>query len=130
MVKNMGQEQISSNYDHLIGGRYEEPVSGEYSTTEDPSSGIEISRVAEGTQEDVNHAVKTAKNSFETWRNTDPAERGKLMYNVGQLIRENLDRIAYIESKDQGKLLSQARKDIEGAAYYFEYYAGVADKLE
>lgn len=130
MVKNMGQEQISSSYDHLIGGRYEEPASGEYSATEDPSSGVEISRVAEGTQKDVNRAVKTAKKSFETWRNTDPAERGKLMYNVGQLIRENLDRIAYIESKDQGKPLSQARKDIEGAAYYFEYYAGVADKLE
>jgi len=130
MVKNMSQEHISSNYDHLIGGRYEEPASGEYSTTEDPSSGIEISRVAEGTQKDVNRAVKTAKKSFETWRNTDPAERGKLMYNVGQLIHENLDRIAYIESKDQGKPLSQARKDIEGAAYYFEYYAGVADKLE
>jgi len=130
MVKNMGQEQINSNYDHLIGGRYAEPASGEYYTTEDPSSGMEISRVAEGTQKDVNRAVKTAKESFETWRNTDPAERGELMYNVGQLIRENLDRIAYIESKDQGKPLSQARKDIEGAAYYFEYYAGIADKLE
>jgi len=71
MVKNMGQEQINSNYDHLIGGRYAEPASGEYYTTEDPSSGMEISRVAEGTQKDVNRAVKTAKESFETWRNTD-----------------------------------------------------------
>jgi len=130
MVKNMGQEQIESNYDHLIGGRYEEPASGEYFITEDPSSGTEISRVAEGTQEDVDRAVKAAKSSFETWKNTDPAERGELVHNVGQLIRENLDRIAYVESKDQGKPLSQAQKDIEGAAYYFEYYAGVADKLE
>jgi aldehyde dehydrogenase (NAD+) len=49
---------------------------------------------------------------------------------VGELVREHAEELAALESRDQGKPLTQARSDMSGAARYFEYYAGAADKLE
>src|SRR2546423_14751998 len=58
-----------------------------------------------------------------------PADRGRLLFRIAESIRYQGERLARLESQDVGKPLSQAKADVEAAARYFEFYAGVADKL-
>lgn len=117
-------------YESLIGGDRVPSGDGEYLTTADPATGETIAEVARATEADVDAAVASAREAFPGWRDTEPAVRGRRLTRVARLIREHAEELAEIESLDQGKPLSQARSDIEGAARYFEYYAGTADKLE
>ncbi|MFC7157845.1 aldehyde dehydrogenase family protein [Halomarina halobia] len=121
---------IADRYDLYIDGEWTEPASEIWQETIDPATEEPISSVASAERADVDRAVAAAREAFPSWRDTPPDERGRLIYRVGQLVRERLDELAYLESIDQGKPLSQARSDMRGAARYFEYYAGAADKLE
>jgi aldehyde dehydrogenase (NAD+) len=114
----------------LVGGERIEPTSGEYTETVDPATGEAFAEVAVADESDVDAAVETARGAFPEWRDTDPAERGQVLYRVAERIRDDIDDLAALESRDQGKPLSQARSDLSSAARYFEYYAGSADKLE
>jgi acyl-CoA reductase-like NAD-dependent aldehyde dehydrogenase len=57
-----------------------------------------------------------------------PAERGRILQRAAAIIRRDVERIAFVESLDSGKPLREAKGDVETAARYFEYYAGIADK--
>jgi aldehyde dehydrogenase (NAD+) len=120
----------SEHHDLLIAGERVAPSSGEYAQTVDPATGTAIADVAVADESDVDAAVSAAREAFPDWRDTDPVERGQALYRVAELVRDRADELAELETRDQGKPLSQARSDILSAARYFEYYAGSADKLE
>ena len=124
------QRQLQEQYDHLVGGDWRASIGGEYVETVDPGTEEPITAVADGTAADIDRAVTVATEAFATWRDTDPVERGQRVGRVADLVRDHLDELAQIESRDQGKPLSQARHELDGAARYFEYYGGAADKLE
>lgn len=126
----MNARRTRDRYDHLVAGDWVEPADGEYVETVDPGTAASIASVASGTAADVDTAVEAARDAFPAWRDTDPVTRGQRVHRVAELIREHEDDLAELESRDQGKPLSQARSDVQGAARYFEYYAGAADKLE
>ncbi|WP_318568622.1 aldehyde dehydrogenase family protein [Salinigranum marinum] len=117
-------------HDLLIGGERVTPSSGEYLTTVDPATEEPLADVAVADASDVDRAVAAAREAASAWRDVDPAERGRVVHRVADRIREAIDDLAALESRDQGKPLSQARSDMSSAARYFEYYAGAADKLE
>ncbi len=122
-------ESLSST-DLYIDGEWV-PASGATTLeTIDPATEKPIASVAAAQADDVDTAVAAARRAFSDWRDVDPAERGRIVHRIGRLIRDHCDELAALESLDQGKPLSQARSDIIGAAEYFEYYAGAADKLE
>lgn len=121
---------VADTYDHYVGGEWVSPADGERFATVDPATEEPIARVAAGTPRDVDRAVEAAREAFPSWRDRPPEERGRIVHRVGELVREHRDELARIESQDQGKPLSQARSDMDGAARYFEYYAGAADKIE
>jgi len=114
----------------FVGGEHVSASADEYLVTRNPSTGEPIARVAAAAAKDIDAAVTAAREAFPAWRDTPPNERGRVLYRVGQAIRENRRELAEIESLDQGKPISQAESDMDGAARYFEYYAGAADKLE
>lgn len=114
----------------LIGGDRIPASDGGTLTTVDPATGEAHTTVSRATAEDVDRAVQAARDAFESWRDTTPEERGRILHRVADRIREHADELARIETADQGKPLSQAQSDMEGAARYFEYYGGAADKLE
>ncbi|WP_137288956.1 aldehyde dehydrogenase family protein [Natronorubrum halophilum] len=128
----MDQPGVSfeDEYGLHIDGRFTPPSGGEYQPTRDPATGEPIASVAVGTVEDVDRAVSVAREAAAEWRDVPPDERGRLVHRVGELVDDNAEELAAIESADQGKPLSQARSDVAGARRYFEYYAGAADKLE
>ncbi|MEF8828655.1 MAG: aldehyde dehydrogenase family protein [Halolamina sp.] len=111
-----------------VGG--ERVAGGETLTTRNPGTGEVIATVETADGAVVDDAVAAAREAFPDWRDTDPDRRGRIVYRVGQLVREHRDELATLESRDQGKPRSQAHSDMGGAARYFEYYAGAADKLE
>ena len=97
---------------------------------EDPASGREIARFAEGGPETVDAAARAAQAAFDgEWGATAPAERARVLLALAAAVRGRADELAELESLDTGKPVSQARTDVAGAARYLEYYAGAADKL-
>jgi aldehyde dehydrogenase (NAD+) len=97
----------------------------------DPSSGERLATVAKATKADVDRAVKAAQAALESrsWGGLVPAERGRILWRIAQAIRERAEELATLESRDNGKPLRQARTDVQVAARYFEFFAGVADKI-
>lgn len=128
----MNRPDISfeDEYDLHLEGSFTPPEAGEYQPAVDPATGSQFASVAVGVSADIDRAVSVARTAATQWRDVPPDERGRLVYRVGELIGSHAEKLAAIESKDQGKPLSQARSDVAGARQYFEYYAGAADKLE
>jgi aldehyde dehydrogenase (NAD+) len=115
----------------FVGGSWLDPNHSERLDIEDPSVATAFAQFAEADAEDVDRAVQDTRRAWQReWRSSAPAARGRILAAVAKGIRDQRDNLAYLESLDTGKPLSQARADIEVSARYFEYYAGAADKLE
>jgi acyl-CoA reductase-like NAD-dependent aldehyde dehydrogenase len=92
-----------------------------------PGHGVTVSSVALCTEQDTDKAVRAARHAFENvWADTPGAERGRILIRAAQGIREQLDEMAYWETLETGKPISQARAEIEGAADHYEAAAGMA----
>ncbi|WP_209125667.1 aldehyde dehydrogenase family protein [Alkalihalobacillus sp. BA299] len=115
-------------------------IDGEWKVSADKSRLIEVKNPADGSvlayvprtdKEEIDLAVKAARKAFvsKEWKTTKPYNRGKLLYKVAEIIRENKEELAKLETLNVGKPLAQSFADVEVAALYFEYYAGVADKI-
>ncbi|MHA1599658.1 MAG: aldehyde dehydrogenase family protein [Alphaproteobacteria bacterium] len=99
--------------------------------TRDPGSGLPLAEVPAGSVDDVADAVAVAKRALKgPWAAISPKKRGRLLWSVGERIRENADRLAVIETLDSGKPLKDARGSVERTADFFSYYAGIVDKLQ
>ncbi|MEI8313638.1 MAG: aldehyde dehydrogenase family protein, partial [Verrucomicrobiota bacterium] len=116
----------------LINGKWVAAASGKTFNVFDPATGDAIASVAEGEAEDIDLAVKAARKAFcGPWSRLTPSERGKIIWKIGDLILENLEELAELESLDNGKPLAIARvADVPLAADLFHYMAGWATKLE
>jgi aldehyde dehydrogenase (NAD+) len=122
--------KTDERYQLFINGEMVQASANEYTATENPATGEPIAEIAKATSEDVDDAVAAAVLAFTDWSEMDPIDRGRIVREIGAKIKENIDRLAEIESRDQGKPISQAKSDVTQAARYFEYYAGAADKLQ
>ena len=126
-----GPGDCTSGQHLLVDGKRVPAEGGRTFTTVDPAHGNPIAEVAWASKSDVDSAVTAARAALTSgeWPGLRPAERGRLLYRIAGTIRDRADRLAELESRDVGKPLSQARADVEAAARYFEFYAGMADKL-
>ncbi|MEO9175443.1 MAG: aldehyde dehydrogenase family protein, partial [Gaiellales bacterium] len=116
----------------LIGGEWVEAASGKTFETVNPATGETLAQVAWGDAEDVDRAVRVARAAFETgpWRRMTASERGKVIWKIGDLILENLEELAELETLDNGKPIGVARAaDVPLAAALFHYMAGWATKI-
>ncbi len=115
----------------LIDGKWVQAESGKTFDVIDPSTTDVIGQAAEGDKADVDKAVKAARKAFESgpWPNMAPHDRGKLLHRVGDLILENLDTLAELESLDNGKPITIAKAaDVPLAADMFHYMSGWCTK--
>ncbi|KAF7114513.1 hypothetical protein RHSIM_RhsimUnG0085600 [Rhododendron simsii] len=107
-------------------------VSGKTFETISPRTGEVITRVAEGDREDVDLAVKAARDAFDNgpWPRLPGSERRRIMMKYADLIDENAEELAALDTIDAGKLFGMGKAlDIPGAAQGLRYYAGAADKI-
>ncbi len=116
----------------FIGGQWVPSQSGKTFDTINPATEEPICQVAEGDAADVDLAVSAARNAFETgpWSKMDARDRGALMNKWADLIAEELDDLAALESLDNGKPISDAKAaDLPLTIDCLRYYAGWADKI-
>ncbi len=116
----------------LIDGKWRDSVSGKTFETVNPATEEVIAQVAEGDAADIDLAVKAARKAFDSgpWRKTDARDRGRLLYKLADLVEQNLEDLAQLESLDNGKPLNESRSaDLPLVVDCFRYYAGWADKI-
>jgi aldehyde dehydrogenase (NAD+) len=117
----------------FIGGEWMEAAGGGTFETYNPATGEPLTVVARGDEEDVEEAVRAARTAYQTgrWPEMSGRERGRLLYRIAEVLEGDADRLARLETLDNGKPLKEARSfDIAGAIDCFRYYAGWADKIE
>lgn len=114
-----------------IDGKWVDSSTGETMDIINPNTGEKITEVPKATKEDVNRAVLEAFRMFNSkdWRGIAPAEKGRMLNRVAQMIRDRKEELAALETADTGKPVTQAMFEMEIAARYFEFYSGVADKV-
>ncbi|WP_324716151.1 aldehyde dehydrogenase family protein [Carboxydochorda subterranea] len=124
-------QEESRRYDLWIGGEWVAPASGQHFESVDPATGHVLAYLARGGKADVDRAVAAARAALEGpgWKRIEPRRRVEWLYEAARRIRQRSDSLARLESLDTGKPLRQARTDVAVAARYFEYYAGIADKI-
>jgi len=117
----------------FIDGQWVESVAGATFTTINPATEEPLAEVSEGRSEDVDRAVKAARRAFSdgAWPRLSPADRGRILWKIGDLLEQNLEEISRLESLDSGKTIAEASKvDLPMAADCFRYFAGWSTKIE
>src|SRR2546421_6113931 len=96
----------------------------------DPATAEGFATVASGDKSDVDAAIAAARAAFEAgWAGLPPVRRVRILNQLAGLLRERRAEFATLESLDVGKPLRQAEDDVSAAAAYFEFFAGIADKV-
>ena len=116
----------------FIDNEWVDPVDGGEFETYNPATGEAIAKVAAAGPADVDKAVKAARRALESgpWSTMDAADRGRLLFKLADLIEQNADELAALESLNCGKTISDSKGDMQGVCNTLRYYAGWADKVE
>lgn len=113
-------------YDHFINGEWVAPESGEYFENISPIDGKVFTHAARGNAKDVDKAIDAAIAAFPGWSKTAVATRSNLLLKIAQLIEDNLEYLAIVETIDNGKAIRETRAaDLPLVVDHFRYFAGV-----
>jgi aldehyde dehydrogenase (NAD+) len=115
----------------LINNEWVPSESGKTFSTFNPATGEELAQISEADAADVDKAVRVARNAFERgpWRKINASERGRLLNRLADLVEQNADELATLETLDNGMPLSVARHvAVPLIVGHFRYFAGWADK--
>jgi phenylacetaldehyde dehydrogenase len=126
------REFITRRHKLLIDGQWVAPKAGKSFPVFDPSNGQQIAVVAEGGPEDIALAVAAARRAFEDspWSRMKPADRGKLVWKLGDVLEAHADELAELEALDNGKPVRDARAvDLPFGAELLRYMAGWSTKI-
>jgi|TARA_B100001741_G_scaffold311558_1_gene312975 acyl-CoA reductase-like NAD-dependent aldehyde dehydrogenase len=119
------------SYKMFINGEWVESESKKTFETLNPENNKPWARVPEANAKDVDKAVRAAQKAFEgEWPKLLPRERGKFLRLIGNKLRDNAELLGKIETLDTGKLYRETYKQANYIAEYYDYYAGLADKVE
>ncbi len=114
----------------FIGGSWQKSKNTKTVDLVNPSDGETLCRIAAGGKEDIDLAVNAASTALHgEWGTYTALERGRVLAGMGQIVTENIDKLAKLEALDVGKPIAQARADAIALARYLEFYAGAADKV-
>ncbi len=120
---------------YFVGNEWHEPIEGHYIDSENPANGQVWARIPDCRQADVDRAVAAAKSAFYDgpWARMQPAERGRYLRRIGDVISKHADRLGEVETRDNGKLPSMITPGLREGAWLVDswhYYAGLCDKFE
>jgi len=121
---------VDRKHHMLIGGDWVDAASGRTFESYDPATGEVLATLPAGGSEDVDRAVKTARAALTgPWARMNPSERGRVIHRIGDLVLENTDELATLETLDNGKPLTVSKAaDVPLAADLFHYMAGWTTK--
>lgn len=124
--ETVARPNFKPHYDHFIGGKWVAPSSGEYFDNISPIDGQPFTRAARGNKEDIDKALDAAHKAFPKWSTTGVAERSRVLLKIADIIEDNLEMLARVETIDNGKALRETRAaDLPLCVDHFRYFAGV-----
>ncbi|TVU25218.1 hypothetical protein EJB05_27707, partial [Eragrostis curvula] len=117
----------------FINGCFVDAVSGRTFETTDPRTGDVIASIAEGDKEDIDLAVKAAREAFDQgkWPRMSGSDRGRIIARFADLVEQHADELAALDSLDAGKLpaVTKQFEVLASGAGSLRYFAGAADKI-
>jgi len=119
------------NFKMFIDGQWVDSESGKTIKTLNPENNEVWATVPEANTKDVDKAVKAAQKAFEnSWANLHPRDRAKYLRSLADQLRENAEHLGTIETIDTGKIFRETKSQAIYIAEYYDYFAGLADKIE
>jgi 1-pyrroline dehydrogenase len=119
-----------SQHKNYIGGEWVDSAAGETMEVLNPATGEPIAEVPASTEEDANRAVEAAKAALPEWLDSTPRERSEILLQLADVIEENAEELAQLESKNVGKPIAAARDEPSEMADNLRFFAGAARILE
>ena len=117
---------FKAKYDNFIGGKFVPPVKGEYFDNISPVDGKVFTQAARSTKEDIELALDAAHAAFPAWSKSAATYRSNILLKVAQIIEDNLEYLATVETIDNGKPIRETRAaDLPLVVDHFRYFAGV-----
>ena len=99
----------------FLNGEWLDSASGETFEDINPATLEPIGLFQKATVDDVNHAVDSAEEAFDSWSRTPPPQRAKILYRAARLLEERKEDLARLMAMENGKVLPEARGDVQEA---------------
>ena len=117
-------------FDNWIGGGFVAPADGRRMTTSNPFTGEVWAEVADD-PDAVDAAVAAARRAFSVgpWAQMPAAERARLMRRLGEILTRDASELATVETRDNGKIIRETSAQAKSLQGYYDYFAGLADKI-
>ncbi len=134
-VKRLGEDAskfVAKEKKLFIDGQWVPSANGRTIDVIDPATGMIFDRVPDGASEDIDKAVAAARKAFDDgpWATMTPADRGKLVWRLGDLVEKHADELAQLEALDNGKPVTDARMgDVTFSYELLRYMAGWSTKI-
>jgi aldehyde dehydrogenase len=125
-TKKAAVQQLSlrTRYDNFIGGQWAAPGRGRYFEDKSPIDGTTLCEIARSDADDVERALDAAHAAFPAWARTSPTERARILNGIADRIDANLELLATVETRDNGKPIRETTNaDVPLAADHFRYFA-------
>ena len=115
-----------------VDGSWTDGAGAQVMASQNPADGKDWATFACATAEDVGHAVAAARRALQDpdWRDLTQTDRGQLLFRLADLVEQNSERLARLETTDSGKLLAETAVQTTYVGGYYRYFAGLADKIE
>jgi phenylacetaldehyde dehydrogenase len=132
-MNDVVEKFLASTRPMLIGGEWVQADSGELIEVIDPATEAVLATVSAAGQNEVDAAVTAASEAFRhgAWTEITPYERSKMLWRMAELLEENIQELALLNTLENGKPLSASiAGDVQAAAKTFRHYAGLCTKIE
>src|SRR5947207_3411865 len=120
----------TTSYKCFIGGEWADAAAGETMEVINPATGETIAEVPSCGADDVDRAIEAAKKALPAWLDTTPKERSELLHKLADVLEENAEELAQLESLNVGKPLMASRDEMPFSADNLRFFAGAARQLE
>jgi len=120
----------TSTYQCFVGGEWVDAASGETMEVINPATGETLAEVPRCGAEDIDRAVEAANKTLPAWLDVTPKERSELLLKLAQVIDDNAEELAQLESRNVGKPLMASRDEMPFSADNLRFFAGAARNLE
>jgi alpha-ketoglutaric semialdehyde dehydrogenase len=119
----------SRTFQNLIGGEWVDAAGGETFDSLSPATGEHVGTFPRSSAEDVDHAVAAAKEAFASWRLVPAPRRGEILFRFAGLVQESKQELAELMTREMGKVMAEARGDVQEAIDMSFYMAGEGRRL-
>jgi betaine-aldehyde dehydrogenase len=126
----MADNPLPTHFGLYYGGAWHAPLQGGYGDVVNPADGQRLAEVAIATAADVDAAVAAAQAGFEVWRDVAPLERGRILREVGKVIREHGPELALLDALDCGNPVAEMGRDAMMSAATFDFFAGLVTEMK